>query len=87
MNSHYGSLTVDIDNLDGAPDEIDHITEIITSSLRSAGYKSTVTLDSHGSYADAQPEPTPAETPTVAATEPVKESTLRYAEEPGQDTP
>lgn len=60
MNSHYGRLTVDIDNLDGAPDEIDHVTEIIISSLRSAGYKSTVSLDDYQAYSTNNDPPKPA---------------------------
>lgn len=64
MNSHYADLNVSITNMDGTDTEIDHVTEIIVGALRSAGYKSYVSVDKYGAY-EQRPAEQPAAAPAV----------------------
>lgn len=50
MNTHFAHLTVTITNLDGAPDEIKDVTDIIESALGGAGYKASVSVDHYAAY-------------------------------------
>ncbi|MFD7615739.1 hypothetical protein [Streptomyces sp. NPDC059802] len=50
MSSHFAHLTVVITNLDGVDTEIEDVTEIIESALRSAGYKGDATVDQYAPY-------------------------------------
>lgn len=92
MNSHWANLTVMITNLDGVDSELDDVTEIITGALRSAGYKSSVTVDDHKPYQAApltSKEPAaagPGDAPAVADRTPgtAAASTVAYRRRDGR---
>lgn len=50
MNTHFAHLTVTITNLDGAPDEIKDVTEIIETALSDDGYEASVSVDHYAAY-------------------------------------
>ncbi|MEU9752209.1 hypothetical protein AB0D90_03610 [Streptomyces althioticus] len=67
MNSHFGTFAVDVDNLDGADDELDDVQDIIVSALRGRGYKSTVTVTTYRAYGEQPTEATPVEAEPIPA--------------------
>jgi len=54
MSSHFAHLTVTVANLDGVDSEIDEVTNIVESALRSAGYKADASVDDYRSYEEAR---------------------------------